>query len=69
MCISVSGGVRSDSSWELSHVRQSVVTVARAHGVAAIDMVHTDFTGEGERGREREREGGREGGREGERER
>ena len=40
-----SGGVRNGSSSELLHARQTVVTVARANGLVAIDMVHNDFNG------------------------
>ncbi|CAI8022751.1 Citramalyl-CoA lyase, mitochondrial [Geodia barretti] len=38
------GGVRTDSGAELAAVRQAVVGVASANGVAAIDMVSTNFS-------------------------
>ena len=40
------GGLRTDSGAELAAVRQAVVGVASANGVAtAIDMVSTNFSG------------------------
>ena len=44
-CMSCVGGVRMDSGAELAAVRQAVVGVASANGVAAIDTVSTNFSG------------------------
>ena len=45
MCDVLVGGVRAKAGSELVHARQTVVGVASANGVSAIDMVSTDFTG------------------------
>ena len=39
------GGLRTDSGAELAAVRQAVVGVASANGVATIDMVSANFSG------------------------
>ena len=44
-CMSCVGGVRTDNGAELAAARQTVVGVASANGVAAIDMVSTNFSG------------------------
>ena len=43
--IVLSGGVRSKTVEELLYARQKVVTLAKAFGVDAIDIVDTNFKG------------------------